>query len=98
MPQIFLEATQTNYVITKSKRFKGAISGASEALYRTNYGHDHYQLTWELELGLPWEKAEAWERISPFNQVANITTPTLWIGVAMTGMYPSSIPNRCTRP
>ena len=70
----------TNYVITKSNRFKGAISGASEALYRTNYGHDHYQLTWEMELGLPWENAEAWERISPFNQVANITTPTLWMG------------------
>lgn len=70
----------TNYVITKSKRFKGAISGASEALYRSNYGHDHYQLTWELELGLPWETPEAWERISPFNDVANITTPTLWIG------------------
>jgi dipeptidyl aminopeptidase/acylaminoacyl peptidase len=70
----------TNYVITKSKRFKGAISGASEALYRTNYGHDHYQLTWEMELGLPWENAEAWERISPFNQVANIETPTLWMG------------------
>ncbi len=72
----------TNYVITKSNRFKGAISGASEALYRSNYGHDHYQLTWELELGLPWENAEAWERISPFNDVANITTPTLWIGGA----------------
>ena len=72
----------TNYVITKSDRFKGAISGASEALYRSNYGHDHYQLTWELELGLPWENAEAWERISPFNDVANITVPTLWIGGA----------------
>lgn len=72
----------TNYVITKSDRFKGAISGASEALYRSNYGHDHYQLTWELELGLPWENAEAWERISPFNDVAEITTPTLWIGGA----------------
>ncbi|WP_200960636.1 S9 family peptidase [Sediminicola sp. YIK13] len=70
----------TNYVITKTDRFKGAVSGASEALYRSNYGHDHYQLTWELELGLPWENAEAWEKISPFNQVANITTPTLWIG------------------
>ncbi len=70
----------TNYVITQSDRFKGAISGASEGLYRTNYGHDHYQLTWELELGLPWENAEAWERISPFNQVANISTPTLWMG------------------
>ncbi len=72
----------TNYVITQTDRFKGAISGASEALYRTNYGHDHYQLYWELELGLPWENAEAWERISPFNKVANITTPTLWMGGA----------------
>lgn len=70
----------TNYVITKTNRFKGAVSGASESLYRANYGHDHYQLTWELELGLPWENADAWEKLSPFNQVANITTPTLWMG------------------
>ena len=70
----------TNHVITKTDRFKAAISGASEALYRTNYGHDHYQLLWEKELGLPWENAEAWERISPFNDVEKITTPTLWIG------------------
>lgn len=70
----------TNYVITKSDRFKGAISGASETLYRSNYGHDHYQLHWEKELGLPWETPEKWERISPFNDVANVTTPTLWIG------------------
>ena len=70
----------TNHVITKTNRFKGAISGASEALYRTNYGHDHYQLLWEKELGLPWENAEAWERISPFNDVDKIETPTLWIG------------------
>ncbi len=72
----------TNYVITKSTRFKGAVSGASEALYRANYGHDHYQYWWEIELGLPWENPEAWERISPFNDVAKITTPTLWIGGA----------------
>jgi len=70
----------TNYVITKSDRFKAAVSGASEALYRANYGHDHYQRTWEEELGLPWENAQAWERISPFNDVAKITTPTLWMG------------------
>ncbi|PWN08054.1 S9 family peptidase [Rhodohalobacter mucosus] len=72
----------TNYVITKTDRFEGAISGASETLYRSNYGHDHYQLHWEMELGLPWETPEKWERISPFNDVANITTPTLWIGGA----------------
>ena len=73
----------TNYVITKTDRFKGAVSGASEALYRSNYGHDHYQMWWELELGLPWENPEAWERISPFNDVHKITTPTLWIGGAL---------------
>ena len=42
-----------------------------------SYGHDQYQLLWEQELGLPWEHAETWEAISPFNKVANVTTPTL---------------------
>lgn len=72
----------TNYVITQTGRFKGAISGASEVLYRSNYGHDHYQLEWEKELGLPWKNAEAWERISPFNKVENVVTPTLIMGGA----------------
>lgn len=72
----------TNYVITKTDRFKGAISGASETLLRSNYGHDHYQRHWEAELGLPWETPENWERLSSFNDVANVTTPTLWIGGA----------------
>ncbi|MGW8265302.1 MAG: prolyl oligopeptidase family serine peptidase [Longimicrobiales bacterium] len=70
----------TDHVITKTDRFKGAITGASEFLYVTNYGHDHYQLQWEKELGLPWENREAWERISPFNEVDKITTPTLVMG------------------
>jgi len=70
----------TNYVITKSTRFQAAISGASMVLYRANYGHDHYQYEWEMEVGLPWENAEAWERISPFNDVANVVTPTLILG------------------
>ena len=70
----------TDHVITKTGRFKGAITGASEFLYVTNYGHDHYQLQWEKELGLPWESREAWERISPFNDVDKITTPTLVMG------------------
>ena len=67
----------TNYVITKTDRFKGAITGASEVLFRSNYGHDHYQRIWEEEFGLPWKNAEEWERISPFNYVENIVTPTL---------------------
>jgi dipeptidyl aminopeptidase/acylaminoacyl peptidase len=67
----------TNYVITKTARFKGAISGASEVNYLANYGHDHYQREWEAELGLPWEKTEAWVRLSPFYNVKNVKTPTL---------------------
>jgi dipeptidyl aminopeptidase/acylaminoacyl peptidase len=70
----------TNYVITKTDRFEGAITGASEVNYAANYGHDHYQLQWEKELGLPWENREAWEKISPFNDVGKVTTPTLVMG------------------
>ncbi len=60
----------------------GAITGASEVLYIANYGHDHYQRQWEAELGLPWEgdNRENWERISPFNRVEHIETPTLIMG------------------
>lgn len=70
----------TDHIIVRTDRFKAAISGASEFLYVTNYGHDHYQLWWEKELGLPWEHRDVWERISPFNQVDKITTPTLIMG------------------
>lgn len=70
----------TNYVITQTDRFKAAVTGASEVLYRSNYGHDHYQFEWEKELGLPWENAELWEKLSPFNRVEKITTPTLIMG------------------
>ena len=72
----------TNYVITQTNRFKGAITGASEVLYIANYGHDHYQRQWEAELGLPWEgdNRENWERISPFNRVEHVETPTLIMG------------------
>lgn len=72
----------TNYVITQTGRFKGAISGASEVLYIANYGHDHYQQYWERELGLPWEgdNRGTWERISPFNKLHEVTTPTLVMG------------------
>ena len=70
----------TNYVITKSDRFEGAITGASEVNYIANYGHDHYQYWWEAELGLPWENKEAWEAISPWENVDKIVTPTLVMG------------------
>ena len=70
----------TNYMITQTERFKGAVSGASEVNHRANYGHDVYQLHWETEFGLPWENIDAWEAINPFNNLGKITTPTLVIG------------------
>src|SRR6202043_1110074 len=70
----------TNFIITQTTRFKGAISGAGEFLYMTNYGHDHYQRDWEAELGRPWEKRALYEKLSPFYRVTRITTPTLIMG------------------
>lgn len=72
----------TNHVITKTDRFKAAITGASATLYVVNYGHDMYQRWWAQELGLPWEPEarELYEKISPYNAVENVVTPTLIIG------------------
>ena len=72
----------TNYVITKTTRFKAAMSGAGLGLYRANYGHDMYLKWYNSEFGTPWENKELWERLSPYNQVEKITTPTLWMGGA----------------
>ena len=70
----------TDHVITKTDRYKAAYTGASAALYITNYGHDHYQLWWENELGLPWETPELYHKISPYFQVDKVVTPTLIVG------------------
>jgi dipeptidyl aminopeptidase/acylaminoacyl peptidase len=69
----------TNHVITRTTRFKAAITGASATLYAANYGHDMYQRWWEGELGLPWEPASRplWERLSPFYRLDRVVTPTL---------------------
>ena len=72
----------TNHVITKTNRFKAAVTGASATLYMANYGHDQYQRWWEEELGLPWleENRQKWDRISPFYRLDAVTTPTLIVG------------------
>jgi dipeptidyl aminopeptidase/acylaminoacyl peptidase/tetratricopeptide (TPR) repeat protein len=70
----------TDNVITKTGRFKAAISGASESNYLANYGTDHYQYVWEKELGLPWRNTELWVKLSPWFAVDKITTPTLLMG------------------
>jgi dipeptidyl aminopeptidase/acylaminoacyl peptidase len=70
----------TDYVVTKTGRFKAAISGASEANYFANYGTDHYQYEWETELGLPWRNVERWVKLSPWFSIEKVTTPTLLMG------------------
>jgi dipeptidyl aminopeptidase/acylaminoacyl peptidase len=70
----------TNHVISKTTRFKAAISGASEFNYLANYGTDHYQRQWEAELGLPWQNTELWIKLSPFYRMDKIVTPTLVVG------------------
>ncbi len=72
--------TLTNFVIAKTERFAGAISGASVGWYTSTYGHDPYYLWWHTELGAPWKNRDLWDSISPFMHVENITTPTLFIG------------------
>jgi dipeptidyl aminopeptidase/acylaminoacyl peptidase len=72
----------TNYVITKTDRFDAAVTGASGFHYLANYGHDIYQREYEIELGLPWENIEAWNRVDTFPGAAKVKTPTLFIGGA----------------
>ena len=67
----------TDFIITKTDRFKAAMSGASEANYFLDYGVDHYQHEWETEVGLPWEKPEAYLKMSPFFDIEKVKTPTL---------------------
>lgn len=70
-------AISTNFIITQTTRFKAAISNAGTFLNVTNYGHDLYEREWEMELGLPWENRALWEKLSAFNSVTKIKTPTL---------------------
>jgi dipeptidyl aminopeptidase/acylaminoacyl peptidase len=70
----------TDFIITQTTRFKAAISGAGAAEFSSLYGHDQYQKDYETELGLPWEAQAAWIKVSPFRNVAKVTTPTLFMG------------------
>jgi len=70
----------TDFIITQTKRFKAAIPGAGATKFDSMYGHDQYVLDYETELGRPWEKREVWDHVSMYWKVANVTTPTLFMG------------------
>jgi len=71
----------TNYMITRSRRFAAAISGASETDYFSSYGTDDLQRWWEDELGLPYEAESRarYQQLSPVYSVDQIETPTLFM-------------------
>jgi dipeptidyl aminopeptidase/acylaminoacyl peptidase len=69
----------TNVVITRTDRFKAAVSGAGHSLFIANYGHDIYQKWYVWELGLPWENRQLWEKLSPLNHIHKVTTPTIFL-------------------
>jgi dipeptidyl aminopeptidase/acylaminoacyl peptidase len=70
----------TDFIIGKTKRFKAAISGAGAAEFTSMWGHDQYVRDYITELGFPWEHRDLWDRVSPFYNMKNITTPTLFVG------------------
>lgn len=72
----------TNHVITKTDRFAAAATGASATLYVAGYGHDEYVAWYEQEFGQPWkpEARARYEKLSPFNRLDEVTTPTLVVG------------------
>jgi dipeptidyl aminopeptidase/acylaminoacyl peptidase len=70
----------TNVVITRTNRFKAAASGAGHSLIYANYGHDIYQKWYSWELGVPWENADAYARLSPLMQAGAVQTPTIFLG------------------
>jgi dipeptidyl aminopeptidase/acylaminoacyl peptidase len=70
----------TDYVISKTGRFKAAVSGAGMANMLAGYGTDHYQYEYEVELGLPWKTRDLWLGLSSsFFDVEKVTTPTLFL-------------------
>lgn len=73
-------AILTNYVIAADTRFKAATSGAGMSNMLGGYGVDQYTYSWEVELGLPWERTDLWLRLSyPFVHADRIRTPTLFL-------------------
>jgi dipeptidyl aminopeptidase/acylaminoacyl peptidase len=70
----------TDNVITRDRRFKAAVSGASSGNALAGYGTDMYVREWELELGVPWKNLDTYVRNSyPFLHADRIVTPTLFM-------------------
>jgi dipeptidyl aminopeptidase/acylaminoacyl peptidase len=70
----------TDYTITRTTRFKAAVSGAGSLLQTSIYGTDQYIVQYETELGRPWETPEVWSKVSAaYLALGKVTTPTLFL-------------------
>jgi dipeptidyl aminopeptidase/acylaminoacyl peptidase len=67
----------TNVIVTRTTRFKAAVSGASMANVLGAYGVGDSNGRLESEMGLPWERGARWRAVSPFFEVAKVRTPVL---------------------
>jgi len=70
----------TNWVITQTNRFKGAVAVGSLSNLISFYGTSVYQLLIENEFGgMPWDHYDLIWHFSPLAHVENVTTPTLFL-------------------
>ena len=70
----------TNYVTTRDRRFRAAISGAAVGNMLAAYGTDMYVREYEAEIGTPWQNPALWVKLSfPFMEADQIRTPTLFL-------------------
>ncbi len=70
----------TDFIVSKTNRFKAAISWAGSAEFTSMWGHDEYEREYTIELGYPWEHREVWDHIAPFWHVQDIHTPIMFMG------------------
>jgi dipeptidyl aminopeptidase/acylaminoacyl peptidase len=70
----------TNRIVTKTTRFKAAVSGAGLSNLLSFFGTtDIQRFTTHYMKGKPWESADVYARSSPIVNVANTKTPLLLI-------------------
>ncbi len=86
----------TNWVITHTNRFRGAVSYEGDSDWYVTYGSEYgvggnTSVEWQLK-GRPWEVPENYFRSSSLYQMKGVKTPTLFIvgdGTTYGGSYPA---------
>ncbi len=71
----------TNWLITQTKRFEAAVTGAGAVEHAANWGND--DLTWDdawYLSGTPWEKPELYQSEAALFQMGQVVTPTHIVG------------------